>query len=866
MKGGAADPKPSSGNQKKKQHSSPETTDDDETMDTCGGEESEGGSDANEGGSDDDGEISSAETEGGSDANEGGSDDDGEISSAETESGFLAPQWRWDGSTQLGDHLAKPVSPEMREHEKWSRCEIKDRKATSNGTWAKAGGEAGKSAGTHAISAIKLEDLVLAGLTENKAHLEIVEDEVYFNVGTKGFKESYNMVSKVNPGDIGIIMGETRVKMDGVHYTVVSVEDGLYSLAKDGGAASKELGQWEVLENRIHDGQGHATLEEDQRKFAISLILQYGNMWLTMVPYLNHGQAAIPEGEGRVQVSNMTYKMTDVSGEGLAARHEDVMTTRSLTKAALKKLKMVDAIDGLRFPGLAQEGDDDLRTFAEREGSLGELNGLQELLGDKSGLDKKILLNIRSRYPPGMKPTGDFKAVINHMLRVQQYAYRLGRPASIHEGYHPLCDKEVTALSKFFRGWEEDDDDSGQCLGTSSTSENMSWATRFAVRRSSMIYPDLFPASLEIESRDTEKYGSVVASSKHVNVYTKTRKAKHVIKWILQNGGVCDNMDKKIDTAVAIFELTKSTVTDARAKKKDYDDTTTGSQGDSNTLKKGKLPLLLLDPLKSEECLRLMTEALTKNGWGYLRGQIDLIDPKAWGKNGWCWEIVVDGFKDATDKSNPPATGHAHFGGRNGKEKKRIDRMVEKLKDAGVELRDFEAAWGATSVLSAYNGACLRDQFHRFLKKRTAHIRSENKVTGRRGLGDGRNVDRVTMWPPGKGKTGKCKERVFDPLCSEWLTVLLVIGWAFYDKEGVVLEDEMGIPNSNGKMKLKGSFDVVMKKVGSTFLGVENLTLHNLRTVVSSLAVKYFYGKGYNLNDAPLLQLAESMDTGVKVC
>lgn len=866
MKGGAADPKPSSGKQKKKQYSSPETTDDDETMDTGGGEESEGGSDANEGGSDEDGEISSAETESGSDADEGGSDDDGETSSAETESGFLAPhhEWRWDGRTQLGDHLIKPVSPEMRVHEKWSRREIKDRKAMSDGTWAKAGGEAGKNAGTHAISAIKLEDLVVAGLTKDKDDLEIVEDEVYFNVRTKGFKESYNMVSKVFPGDIGIIMGATRVNMDGVHYTVVSVEDGRYSLARDGDSCVIELGQWEVLENRIHDGQGHATLEEDQRKFAISLILQYGNMWLTKVPYLNYGQAKIPEGEGRVQVANMTCKM-DVS-----ARHEDVMTARSLTKAALKKLKVVDAIDGLRFPGQIQEGDDDLRTFAEREGSLGELNGLQKLLGDKSGLDSKIMLNIRSSYPPGKKPTGDFKAVINHMLRVQQYAYRLGRPVSLHEGYHPLCDQEVTALSQFFRGWEEDDVDRRQCLGTSSTSENMSWATRFAVRRSSMIYPDLFPASLEIESRDTQKYGSVVDSSAHVNVFTKTRKAKHVIRWILQNGGVCHNTDKQIDTAVAIFELTKSAVTDARGKKKNYDDTTTGKQGDSNTLKKGKLPLLLLDPLKSEECLRLMTEALTKNGWGFLRGEIDRIDPGAWGKNGWCWKIVVDRFKDATDKSNPLATDHDHFGGRSREEKKRIAHMVEKLKVAGVELRDFEAAWGATSVVSAFNGACLRDQFHRFLKKRTAHIRSENKVTGRRGLGDGRNVDRVTMWPPGKGKTGKCKERVFGPLCSEWLTVLLVIGWAFYDKEGVVLEDEMGIPNSSGKsigkMKQKGAFDVVMKKVGSTFLGVENLTLHNLRTVVSSLAVKYFYGKGYNLSDAPLLRLAESMDTGVKVC
>lgn len=820
-------------------------------MDTGVGEEGESGIDASEGDSDDD--------------SEGGSDDDSEDSS--DESGCLAGhhERRYDGRTQLGKHLAKPISQEMRDHLKWSRREIKDRKAMSDGTWAKAGGEEGNEAPTHAISAIALEDLVVAGLTDDKKHLEIVKDKVYFNVEAEGFKKAYNMVSKVNPGDIGITMGETKVDMDDARFTVVSVEDGLYSLAEEGsGSRVIELGQWELLDNRVDDGVGHTTLEADQRKFAISLITQYGNLWLSMIPFLKHGQASIPEKEGVVQVVNMTYMMNEIPGKD--EDHTDIMTARSLTKAALHDLKMVDAIDGLRFPGLAQEGDDDLRAFAEKEGSLGELNGLQQLLGVNSGLDKRMMLNVKQSYPKDRKPTGDFRAAINHMLRVQQYAYRMGRPVSLHEGYHPLCPTEVTALSQFFRGWEEvDEGDIASCLATSSTSENMSWATRFAVRRSSMVCPDLFPASVEIESRDTQKYGSCVDSSKHVCVFTKTRKAKHVIRWILQNGGVCDNMNKKVQTAEAIFELTKSTTTEARGKKKDYNDTTTGKQGDSNTLKKGKLPLLVLAPEMSEKCLRLMTEALTKNGWGFLRKQIELIDSRAWGKNGWCWEIVASGFRAATDKSGA-ATGHDHFGGRNKKEKEQIAKMVNKLKVAGVKLRDFEAAWGATLVLSAFNGACLRDQFHRFLKKRTSHIRSKDNVTGRRGLGDGRNVDRVTMWTPEKSKTGKCKERVFDPLCSEWLTVLLVIGWAFYDKEGVVLEDEMGIPNSSGKMKLKGSWDKVIRKVGSTFLGVEKLTLHNLRTVFSSLAVKYFYGKGYNLNDAPFLQLAESMDTGVKVC
>eukprot|EP00752_Nemacystus_decipiens_P004387 g4010.t1 len=863
VKSGATDPKKQ---QQKKQRataalSSNEDTDD-EAMDTSGGQDGESASEANEDDSDGDsrkGDESDIDDD---------SDNGDEIVNAGTEGGGDAGnhKCRWSGDNALGDHLCSPVSQEAREHKKWCKGEIEERKKISGGTWAKAGGKAGSSQGSHAISAIKLEELVVRGLTSDKNHLEIVENRVYFDVSIAGFKEAYNTVTKVNPGDIEITPGETTVKMNGVCYTVVSIEDGLYSLAENGGSRVINTGQWEVLENRVNDGQSHTTLEADQRKFVISLLVQYGNLFVTTVPYFNNGQATIPEREGRVKTVNMTYKMKDASAKD--GHYDNIMAARSLTKIALQKLKVVDAIDGLRFSDPAQEGDNDLRAFAEKEGSLGELNGLQNLLDDNSGLDQRIMLNMKTKYPEGFKPTGDFKAAINHMLRVQQYAYRLGRPISIHEAYHPLCGEEVGALRQFFRGWEEDESDFTYSLATSSTSESMSWATRLAVRRSRMVCPNLFPASLEIESRDTEKFGSCVASSEHVNVYSKIRKAKHVIGWILRNSGVCDH-EEKIHTAEGILEMTKSTVTEARGKKKDYVATTTGKQGDSNTLKKGKLALLPLDLETSEKCLRLMTEAMTKNGWGFLQKTIQRIDPEAWGENGWCWRIVEEGFKDATDKSNPPPTGHAHFGGRSAEDKKRIAHMVTHLKVAGVELRDFEAAWGATLVVSAFNGACLRDQFHRFLKKRTGHIRSSKKTPGRRGLGYGRNVDRVTMWTPEQGKTGKCKERVFDPLCSVWLTVLLVIGWAFYDKEGVVLEDEMGIPTSNGenrgKMKQKGAWDKIMQKVGSTFFGVGNLTLHNLRTVLGSLAAKYFYGKGYNLNDAPLVQLAESMDTGVKM-
>ncbi|CAM9760998.1 unnamed protein product [Ectocarpus fasciculatus] len=133
---------------------------------------------------------------------------------------------------------------------------------------------------------------LVGGLTgDGEGQLEITAGKVFFKMDKlPSLEKFYDINAKYNPTDVGVVLKETCVKIDDVVYTVESFEDGWYSLED----SNIEIGQWELLKKRCtRDGGAPSacvTLEEDQKRYILSLIAAHEEMWETYIPYLAHGQ------------------------------------------------------------------------------------------------------------------------------------------------------------------------------------------------------------------------------------------------------------------------------------------------------------------------------------------------------------------------------------------------------------------------------------------------------------------------------------------------------------------------------------------------------------------------------------------------
>lgn len=138
----------------------------------------------------------------------------------------------------------------------------------------------------------KLKETLVDGLTgDGEGQLEITRGKLYFKRDKlDSLKKRYNLNAKYSPTDIGVVLHETCVKIGGVVYTVGSVEEGWYTL----NASDQEIEQWKLLESRCsEDGGAHdslVTLEEDQKRYILSLINDHEAMRRLFIPYLQAGQ------------------------------------------------------------------------------------------------------------------------------------------------------------------------------------------------------------------------------------------------------------------------------------------------------------------------------------------------------------------------------------------------------------------------------------------------------------------------------------------------------------------------------------------------------------------------------------------------
>ena len=393
------------------------------------------------------------------------------------------------------------------------------------------------------LTYLGLVSILVGGLTEDGGgQLEITPGKVFFKRDKLASLEKfYDLNAKYNPTDVGVVLGETCVKTGGVVYTVKSVDAGRYSLE----GSDLEIGQWELLKKRCAKGGGApgacVTLEDDQKRYILSLIVSHENMWRTYIPYLEQGQTS----HKHVDEVGTDGMLEDWSKKELSSEQkkelESVANMRWLSKLAFLDASVADIFHTLPV-GATQAGDDGheeatfLRDFASRKGSLCDLNGL-------GGLRAKDVLRDQKDATKMLKKSSDddvhgsYHAHIDHAVELLQYTYRLNRVVSLHEAYLPLCTDELELLRKHFKCWpgneKVQEHFSLDRYDINGSKGEMTVAMRFSLERSGHVLPVAPPAMIRVLARDREEHGTLQDRSVHTGITTKTAKALALQKFIM---------------------------------------------------------------------------------------------------------------------------------------------------------------------------------------------------------------------------------------------------------------------------------------------------------------------------------------------
>lgn len=108
--------------------------------------------------------------------------------------------------------------------------------------------------------------------------------------------------------------------------------------------------------------------------------------------------------------------------------------------------------------------------------------------------DKKLKSRMVARQ--GESVHGAYPSHINHVVHLLQYAYRLNRPISLHEAYHPISAAEREVLREHFGCWDDNKDDQDDYT-ISPVSINYSgdktFAMRFSLGRCTEVLPVMPP-------------------------------------------------------------------------------------------------------------------------------------------------------------------------------------------------------------------------------------------------------------------------------------------------------------------------------------------------------------------------------------
>lgn len=619
------------------------------------------------------------------------------------------------------------------------------------------------------------------------------------------------------------------------------------------------------------------TLEEDLRRYIVWLISDHEIMWRSFIPCLKRGQTPA-RGVKPVSTEGM---LDDWSKRELSSKErkwlQSVARMRRLSKLAFVDTSVADIFHALpvRATREGEKGHDEakfLLDFASSKGSLCRLNGLdglreQDNLMDEN--DQKLMIKMS-----GVGKHGAYPEHINHALKLLQYAYRLNRPISLHEAYLPLCPQERGALINHFACWEdnenEQEDSVNLAFKINAVPENTTIAMRFSLARYDKVITDLPPAVISVLSRNDDTHGTTTDKSNNTMVYTKIGKALSVCSFVMGQDHEINQQERDATTLglAQVFEQTKQLRRDMRNLAGKEEQRNSGRRGPSKKTRLGKTPFV---GFSLKECLAqldLLFEGLYINGVHRVLGEIHDIDESCLGHNGWCYDILRSAEIASTDlkkKSVDTVDTEGRLRG-NTEQEQNIAVVVKGLRKLGISREEFELASAATSVRDAFLSHPLRNQG--FLYRRKAAL----SVNGRY---DSRNPGEMVVGLPcsnkvsGQGGNGYAHEHIIDRDCGYWHAAMVVIGEAFFrsfDDNQDDLSPYIGPVDAKGVTMTEKRFNGILKKIGRSYLGVENLTYNQLRTACSTLIMHACTELGIPMNHPAVKDFADSILSSVEVC
>lgn len=778
-----------------------------------------------------------------------------------------------NGHKDVGDLLCEPWNDEvkriMERNKEMAREQVETWEGTYDGT---------KKRKDEAMTYPALINTLARGLTEDgEGQLELIRGKVYFKKDElPSLKVWYNMNAKYNPTDIGVVLEETCVKIKGVVYTVEKVEAGSYILRD----SDIRLGQWELLESLCSEDGGVSnspvTLEEDQRRFIRSLYSWHELMYRQHIQWLKNGQ----QPHKNVKAISTEGMLNDWSKRELSSKEREqlksVASMRRLSKLAFVNTSVADIFHALPVEALC-EGDPGydeakfLRDFAASEGSLCKLNGLDGLreddaLGDEA--DRKIMVGMKAKH-------GAYPDHINHALKLLQYAYRLNRPISLHEAYLPISADERATLIDHFSCWEHNEESQEEFLPEgfkiNATPSDTTIAMRFSLKRSRKVITDIPPAVIQVLARNDDTHGTTTDKSNNTQVYTKIGKALSVCSFVMERDDGVSQQERDATTTelTRVFDQTRILTRRKRNDAEDEERRNSGRRGPAKKTRLGQSPFL---GFTIQECLaqlELLFEGLYINGMKFVLDKVQEIDDQCLGDNGWCYNILRAAEVASTDLRKK-SVGSVDTGGRlrgNADQERKIAAVVEGLKAKGVTRGHFESVSAATSARDAFSSHPLRNQ--NFLHRRKATL----SVNGRR---ESRNPDRMVVGLPEKNKVsghrgnGFAHEHIIDRDCGHWQAVSVVIGEAFFRSHDDIDEDALspyiGPVDADGATMSDKRFNLILKKLGRAYLGVENLTYNKLRTACGTLVMHACTLLGLPMDHPAVKDFADSILSSVEVC
>ncbi|CAM9648799.1 unnamed protein product, partial [Pylaiella littoralis] len=213
---------------------------------------------------------------GGDFGGDGGDDDGGGSGSGRGRGGGSGPvrkvtckqRPKLYSSTKISARLVEPWQDRSRE---WM-----DNKKESGGEKAQERGNTFSRAANEPSGNTSIP--VMVKLLEGD--IEISDGVYYKRAELRNLQYYYDKSYVLDPKNIGVVLGETGVKIDGRIHVVKSVDHGKYTLE----GREPTITQWELMVNRCDEG---VTLDACLRRFILHLVTKYTVMMGSVVPALS---------------------------------------------------------------------------------------------------------------------------------------------------------------------------------------------------------------------------------------------------------------------------------------------------------------------------------------------------------------------------------------------------------------------------------------------------------------------------------------------------------------------------------------------------------------------------------------------------